>query len=39
MPNLVTTKILKLNEQIKLNLMWFKNLTVYNLKTEDFKSI
>lgn len=42
MPNLVTAKIFKLNEQIKMNLMWFKNVMVHNLKkvkTEEFKSI
>lgn len=42
MPNLVTAKIFKLNEQIKTNLMWFKNVIVHNLKTvktEEFKSI
>lgn len=43
MPNLVTAKIFKLNEQIKTNLMWlFKNVIVHNLKTvktEGFKSI
>lgn len=40
MQNLVRTKIFKLNEHIKTNLMWFKNVIVHNLKTvktEEFK--